>query len=492
MGPSDSENLEAGPRKQPAHLDMRTRTFSTWIALALSLASMGAWSAAGEPPGPKVPAALTQTELEPLLQDRVLNLDQAIALALKSSPNMAGALAQFRKARGVVSQSNAAFLPQITLGAQALQFDRKNEVDFGSLMGGSAPPITIAEEWNPSLGATVGWTIDLHGAIRSAKSQAEFMALAARIDIDRVRNETVLQVRLAYLNALKSQGAQSVARANYDAVAVRLKNAEQQERAGNAAKFDVISARRDLAEAELDVLSASAAVDNAFASLKNVIGVEQSTVLALHLGTKVESDVSQAQGDLLLLALSMRPEVLRAEAEQRAMAFGIRVASSSNRPSLTAGLGFTVQPNHGAFTNRELGFASLTLSIPLFDGGLARAKTRQAEADQTSAEAQLRNTKDQVGLQLYHSLTNLNLARERREKVEATVAEAREAYRLALVRYGIGVTQSSVVSPQLELSAAQAALTRAEMTLVEAEFDLQIAKATLIFVLGESPKGEKS
>lgn len=459
---------------------MKLRTRLIWIALALASSSLASSARNSEPPPGQIPAPLTQRELEPVLTAGTLSLQSAVALAHKSNPQIYSARAQFAKARSVVAQTNAAFLPHIAVSAQALQFDRKNEVDFGALMGGPSLRVPIAEEWNPSFGATLSWNIDLSGAVRSARSQAEFMAIAARLDLERVQNETTLAAQLAYFDVLKARGALKVAQASLESVAIRLRNAEQHERAGNAARFDVISARRDLADAELSVREALANEELALAALKSLIGVEQSVTIMVEPATLPTLDSEP----IVETALKARPEVLQAEAVVRAMGYGVRVAGAGNKPTLSAGLGFAVQPNHGAFTKRELGSASLTLSIPLYDGGLARAKVREAEADRLGAEAQLRAAKNQITLQVQQILTQLKAASERVALSEAAVTEAREAYRLAQVRYGIGVTQSSVVSPQLELSTAQAALTRAEMTQSDARYDLQKAQAMLDFVLG--------
>lgn len=459
---------------------MKLRTPLIWIALAFASSPLASFAGNSEPPPGLIPAPLTQRELEPVLTAGTLSLQSAVALAQKSNPQIYSARAQFAKARSVVAQTNAAFLPHIALSAQALQFDRKNEVDFGAMMGGPSLRVPIAEEWNPSFGATVSWNIDLSGAVRSAKSQAEFMAIAARLDLERAQNETTLAVQLAYFDVLKAQGALKVAETSLESVAIRLRNAEQHERAGNAARFDVISARRDLADADLSVRGAQANQDLAIAALKSLIGVEQGVLLMLE-PTSLPTVDAEPQVDT---ALKVRPEVLQAEAVVRAMSYGIRVAGAANKPTLSAGLGLSVQPNHGAFTKRELGSASLTLSIPLYDGGLTRAKVREAEADRMAAEVQLRAAKDQITLQVQQALTQLKTASERVALSEAAVTEAREAYRLAQVRYGIGVTQSSVVSPQLELSTAQAALTRAEMAQSDARYDLQKAQAMVDFVLG--------
>lgn len=146
-----------------------------------------------------------QTASEPL------TLERATQLAIESSKSLRRAVASYAQARGGLREVNAAFLPQISLGAQATQFDRENVVDFGRKMGGPSLPVTIAERWNPAMTATLGLQIDISGAVRSASNQAEFHALAARIEIDRVRNQLAFEVRSAFFDVARAQGQVKVA-----------------------------------------------------------------------------------------------------------------------------------------------------------------------------------------------------------------------------------------------------------------------------------------
>ncbi|RYG87114.1 TolC family protein, partial [bacterium] len=74
---------------------------------------------------------------------------------------------------------------------------------------------------------------------------------------------------------------------------------------------------------------------------------------------------------------------------------------------------------------------------------------------------------------------NLSQARERVRVVNVGVAQAREAFRLARLRAIAGVSASPQVSPQLELSNAQATLTQAESNRVNALYDFNVARSAL-------------
>lgn len=449
--------------------------------------------------------ALTQDQFQKLVGDSPLTLDQAVKVALAANPNVRQALANYRKATGAFQEVRAAFLPQISLSARGTEFDKANVFDFATVTGGPSLPLTIANRWNPELMAALSMQIDISGAIRSASDQAEFMALASRIDIDRVRNDLVLQVKSQYYQALRLHGRREIAQESLKAVQERLRNAKSQESVGNAAKFDVVSAERDLAAAQQEVVASQVAEANALAGLKNTLGIDQTVPLALAIqapepaetttpepgdsdpGTVVQDslDYGPEYANLLQNAAKLRPEVLEAQAMLEARKHGFRYAERSLKPSLTAGISYSHQPNNGAFTLENSTLASLTLNVPVFDGGLAQSRKNQAQADVESAQSNLTTALEYVKLNVQASLASLLEAKSRLALAEAGLKQAEEANRLAKVRYEVGVTQTSVVSPQLELRSAQVALTEAKTNRLKALYDLALAQAALDHAVGK-------
>ena len=450
--------------------------------------------------------SLTQVELSAVLHGRPMKLDDAIAISMLASRPLGAAMANLTKAVGGVAEMKSALLPQISVGAQAAEFDKANVIDLGALMHGPSLPLTIANQWNPSMFAGLTMQIDISGAVRSATSQMEFMALAARIDVDRVRNQLALDVRSSFYQAIRANSLVGVAQDNLKAAQDRLHDAKSNESVGNAPKFDVVSAERDVAAAQQGLVAARSQVSLALAALKNVIGVDQSAQVKLiadealeGLDSPVVETTSLAKSlnvvedetpygphyeELVEKALKLRPEILESAATVAAAKRGIQYARRSTLPSLAAGLGYTYQPNSGAFTLENSSVATLSLSIPIFDGGLARARVKEAGADLALAENNYRTANDQVKLEVQNAYVNLLQSRERIRLADAGLVQAREAFRIAQERYTVGVSQSSVVSPQLELSSAQAGLTTASSNRVNALIDYRIADATLEHAVG--------
>ena len=89
--------------------------------------------------------------------------------------------------------------------------------------------------------------LDVSGTLRAAVSQAQFQEVAARIDVNRVRNDVVYNVKNAFYNVLRAQAQIAVATDLLNNALSRLNDANKNYAAGTAPRFDVISAQRDVA-----------------------------------------------------------------------------------------------------------------------------------------------------------------------------------------------------------------------------------------------------
>ena len=116
--------------------------------------------------------------------------------------------------------------------------------------------------------------------------------------------------------------------------------------------------------------------------------------------------------------------------------------------------------------------------MPLFDAGLTRARTRQARADLQTASSQLRAARNTVAEEVKQTLIDMEEARERRVSAAANSRQAREALRIARVRYNAGL------APNVEVTDAEAALTQARSNEVNAGYDYLAALANLNRSLG--------
>ena len=548
------------------------------------------------------------------LQSRPITIDEAVSVALYTNRAFANAVTALQRAQGRLGQTRASLNPTLGVNANITEFDAPTTADFGSLGGSSGsapPPITIVPQFNPVITTAATLPLDLFGTIRAAASQAQFNEVAARIDINRVRNQLAYDVKNAFYNALRAQAQVGVATDTLNNALARLEDANRTYLAGTSPRFDTISAQRDVADAQRALIDAQAQVRLALASLKNTIGIAQTTRLRITREGAVEDppgvapptvppigpdgrpisptgnnpanpanpaspggnppliapktanidgaggndatvplranalagDAAQnpkskvqngkgippedmppmpappldrtlaaprspsgriqpltppsvdiAEDDALELgpeftslldeAQKTRPEILESEAQISAAQRGIQYARRSQLPSLSLELSYTYTPNATGFTRENQGAATLGVSIPIFDGGLARERVREARADVATAETNRRQAVDQVQLEVQQAYIALVQSRNRVAVANVGLSQAREAYRLARVRYAAGVSIQPTVSPQIELSNAQTSLAQAQTNQVNAVYDYNASRAQLDRAVG--------
>ena len=466
-------------------------------------------------------------ELGALVQNRDLTIEDAVGIALRTNRDYAVALSGLERASGRRVQARALQNPTFGVTAALTQYDNPIVANFG------AAPLTIQNAFNFSLVPAATLPLDITGAIRSAVRQAQFNEIAARIDVNRARNGLVFDVRQTFYNALRAQGQLVVAEDNLTNAASRLADAETTVRAGTGTQFDVLTAQRDVADAQQAVVTARGNVTIALGNLKSAMGIDVSTPIRIVDTGAVE--VPTGGGDTVPVpaappritgqtegvpqvpttpdpsprfhrvqdevplgdeyqaavqeAVTNRPEVLESSAALTAAERGVQYARRSQLPSLSLTAGYNFLPNAAGFTPERQGSIGLIFSLPIFDGGLARGREREARADVANAETNRRSAVDTVTLDVQQAYVNLVQARDRVRVVNVGVAQAREAFRLARLRAIAGVSASPQVSPQLELSNAQATLTQAESNRVNALYDYNVARAALDRATGRSAYG---
>src|SRR2546429_4892984 len=164
--------------------------------------------------------------------------------------------------------------------------------------------------------------------------------------------------------------------------------------------------------------------------------------------------------------------MLEADAQIRAAEKCVVRAQRSQMPTLGVNWSFSCTPDAGGFAPKTTSWAAVaSLSLPLFEGGLARARTQQARADVNTAKVNKQITQDSVALEVRQAYLAMNEAQDRLSVTTAALTQAQEQYRLAQVRFKAGVTQVPGGNPLLEISDAQAAPTQAQSNPVNAQYD---------------------
>ena len=112
-------------------------------------------------------------------------------------------------------------------------------------------------------------------------------------------------------------------------------------------------------------------------------------------------------------------------------------------------------------------------SLNLFDGGAARARAAQAKANIAIAETQFAEQRNQIRFQVEQAFSTQQANLENVQTANTALEQAREALRLARLRFQAGVgTQTDVINSENDL-------TRSEGNRITAILDYNRALAEL-------------
>ncbi|MCA6298565.1 MAG: TolC family protein, partial [Phenylobacterium sp.] len=164
--------------------------------------------------------------------------------------------------------------------------------------------------------------------------------------------------------------------------------------------------------------------------------------------------------------LRTRPDIKAAEAELRAARFAARAEQTDSLPklSLTGDYAQTSNQIEDLFRSDSRGWnLSSGLTAPIYDGGLARANRRMAEADLRAAEARYRRTVLEAFSQVGGLMSSLDAGETEvaafRRAVDAAQTDA--DITLAGVRLG-GTPLLRAIDARRQLSLARRSLAEAE------------------------------
>jgi outer membrane protein TolC len=426
-----------------------------------------------------------------------LSLDQAVTLGLQQSDEIGLANAQIGVADAQYANVRANALPQLRFnGTYTHVYESARGQAVGALFN---QPNTYT--FNTNLSQTIFQGGRLVAGIRAGRDVRE----SAREDELEERASVTMQVQRAYLQGLYTARIAELQQNNLTVATNRVTQLEQLQRAGQAARYDVLRVRVERSNLEPVVIAARNDQELALLDLKRLLNVPVDQPLAL------VTHIDSVSATSLLARLDTtgtpdRAAIRSAELNVSARRLGVTVARADYYPTLAFVFqqGFSAFPpigygvprsrgaltaddcppgsaagrlcqNGGFFSDRQL---ALNLSFPIFDGFRVRSNVELAQAQYRVAELQLQQQRETVALEVARARAELRRSRAAYAATQQNSLEAQEAFQLAQLRYTRGL------STQLEVSDAQLALLIAQSTEARATYDLFLASADLARALG--------
>ncbi|MBN1204721.1 MAG: TolC family protein [Myxococcaceae bacterium] len=400
-----------------------------------------------------------------------MTLEEAIARALKHSPEIVQAQGSIRTAAAAERSAFGAYLPGLSASASSsLSSSERFNPTTGTPVTGSN------DSYNAGLSAS--WEVFTGFRRRNERQRARAEALSAEAQLVGQRFGVELSVQRAFFDGLRAEELIAVARARLERAKEGVGAAERRLAVGSATRSDVLRAQLELNTARESLLQFENQRLTAALSLGRLVGLEEP-VDPTPSGPTEPTPIQESREAVVSTLVTQAPSVRSAEASLLSAEAGIGTARSQYYPSVRLSAGYDWFNQDFGLTGGRTGWSvRLGLSYPIFDGfqreeGVVRART-QAEV----AQAQLADTRRAVRTEAERVLSQLQLAEERISLARQAVEVAQEDLRVQQERYRLGATTI------LELLTSQTALVEAQNNLVGLRFDYLLSRAELESIVG--------
>ncbi|MDZ8069827.1 MAG: TolC family protein [Nostoc sp. DedQUE08] len=398
----------------------------------------------------------TKPEEVQLQGNQPITLAQALELARRNNRDLQVSLLELERNRAVLREAQAALLPTLGLSTDLT----RGQSSSGQLQNELSGPFAANQD-RPSTSfsgqAQLSYNLYSSGrvqaSIRAAEEQVRYYELAVETQSETIR----LNVATDYYNL---QQADEQVRISQSAVVnseASLRDAEALERAGVGTRFDVLRSQVNLANAQQNLTNAR--------SQQLISRRQLATRISLPQGINISAaDPVQLAGlwnptleQSIVLAYQNRPELQQFLAQRNTSEQQRRQALAELGPqvSLVASYDLLDQFNDNVSVTDGYSFG-VRATLSLFDGGAARARASQQRANIAIAETQFAEQRNQIRFQVEQAYSTQQSSLENVQTANTALEQAREALRLARLRFQAGVgTQTDVINSENDLTQAE-------------------------------------
>jgi outer membrane protein len=427
----------------------------------------------------KISAQVADTN-SPAWISQPLSVLQCLNFALNQNATILKAKNDLEASQGVVVQTRAVALPQLTASGQ-YKYTDPNAIEAFPNSPGSPN-----QNWNA--GIQLVQSIYEGGKIIAAIKAAGATKKQALAQYQTAVDNTLLNVRLAYYDTLLAAQQITVHEASVNLLQKELEDQQHRLDAGTVPKFNVLRAEVAVANERPNLIQAKNNYRIAKNNLSNLLGYD----LPRDIWEDVPLNLSDSLDDLpfavnlpdaIQQALGKRSELVALRKTEELQQLNVTSAKSGYKPTVSvfAGYGwYNAQFTAPVTLDHDISgwSAGAQLQWDIFDGMLTEGKVTQAKSLYEKSKNDLTDQSRQIELEVRTDYSDFIEAKEILDSQEKVQEEADEALREAKSRTDAGT------GTQLDVLDSETALTQARTTQIQALHDYDTARAKLQRAIG--------
>ena len=418
----------------------------------------------------------TKPEEVTLQANQPITLAQALELARRNNRDLQVSSLELERTKSALREAQAALLPTVGISA-----DVTRSRSAGSQLGleqqaqQTGIPAPDAEANTNFQGqAELRYNIYTSGSRQASIRQAEEQVRFNELAVERQSEEIRLNVTTEYYNLQQADEQVRISQSAVQNSQASLRDAQALERAGVGTRFDVLRSEVNLANATQDLTRAFSNQEIARRTLATRLSLPQAVNISAADPVELAGLWNQSLEQSIVLAFQNRPELQQQLAQRNISEQQRRQALASLGPQVSFVANYNLLDQFDDNVSVVDGYSvGVQATLNLYDGGAARARAAQAKTNIAIAETQFAEQRNQIRFQVEQSFSTKESNLKNVQTANTALEQAREALRLARLRFQAGVgTQTDVINSENDL-------TRSEGNRITAILDYNRALAQL-------------
>lgn len=398
-------------------------------------------------------------------------LKEALGVAYETNPALDAAREGQKATDEGVNQAEANWRPSVNLtGSYGYE-----TLEAGS--GRSAPAITYPSH---PVNAGVQLTQNVYRGGRTAAeiSKAKALVRAGVAQLSLQEEGVLLDAATAYMNLVRDDATLHYQEDNVAALQKQLDASEEEFKVGELTRTDVAQSRARLADAEAQLVNAQGELGVSRSNFEHVIDrpaetLEQNPALP---------GLPATQEQAVAIAMHENPAIIAARENAKAADYAVADSIGALLPSvsLNAQYQYTDDSLASVYGTSVQHVTSVIgqVTIPIYQGGAEDSAVRQAKDQRAQAEIQIADTERQTVAATQTAWQAYTVAEGSIASDETAVKANQEAFD------GVKAEQQVGSRTVLDVLNAQQELLNAQIALVSAQRDAQVAAYQLLSALG--------
>lgn len=335
--------------------------------------------------------------------------------------------------------------------------------------------------------------------ILNSRKQSQTNYLAAKSDVETIKNSIAIQIALGYLQILFNDELVNSTATQVELSKMQVERTRVLVNAGSLPEGNLFEMEAQLASDEAQLVNAQNQLDLAYLTLTQMLDLKSAESFRIEKPTNVDIEEKLAATnpqEIFNISIGIMPQIKGSELNVESANYGLKIAKGRYYPQLSLGASYssgarqflkenplvTEVPFETQIRDNASTYLGFSLSIPIFNGLQNRKGVSNAKINLSSSQIDLENQKNSLYKDIQQAYADALAALKKYKSTQKSLQALEEAFRYSEQKFNLGMVTS------IDYTTAKNKLAKAQTDLLQAKYEFIFKSKILDFYKGETLK----